>query len=63
MTLAPVTRADVFLQGLPTGHGSKARLAPSEHPNPTTKIGSKMGGEFTYQPKRDPKTALTTTAN
>ena len=22
--------------------------APSEHPNPTTKIGSKMGGEFTY---------------
>ena len=24
---------------------------PSEHPNPTTKIGSKMGGEFTY-PKR-----------
>ena len=23
---------------------SKARLAPSEHPNPTTKIGSKMGG-------------------
>ena len=30
--------------------------------NPTTKIGSKMGGEFTYQPKWDPKTALTTTA-
>ena len=24
---------------------------PSEHPNPTTKIDSKMGGEFTYQPK------------
>ena len=24
---------------------------PSEHPNPTTKIGSKMGCEFTYQPK------------
>ena len=23
------------------------RLAPSEHPNPTTKIGSKKGGEFT----------------
>ena len=22
--------------------------------NPTSKIGSKMGGEFTYQPKRDP---------
>ena len=31
---------------------SKART-PSEHPNPTTKIGSKMGGEFTY-PKWDP---------
>ena len=30
--------------------------------NPTTKIGSKMGGEFTYQPKWDPKTVLTTTA-
>ena len=29
------------------------RLAPSEHPNPTTKIGSKMGGEFTY-PKMVP---------
>ena len=28
------------------GHGSKSRT--SEHPNPTTKIGSKMGGEFTY---------------
>ena len=25
-----------------------------EHPNPTTKIGPKMGGEFTYQPKWDP---------
>ena len=23
--------------------------APSEHPNPTTKIGPKMGGEFTTQ--------------
>ena len=21
---------------------------PGEHPNPTTKIGSQMGGEFTY---------------
>ena len=27
--------------------GQKNRT-PSEHPNPTTKIGSKMGGEFTY---------------
>ena len=25
------------------GHGSKSRT-PSEHPNPTTKIGSKMDG-------------------
>ena len=33
------------------------RFPPSEHPNPTTKIGSKMG-EFTYQPKWDPKTVL-----
>ena len=24
------------------------RLAPSEHPNPTTKLGSKLGGEYTY---------------
>ena len=30
-------------------HGSKA-VALSEHPNPTTKIGSKMGGEFTLVP-------------
>ena len=29
------------------------RLAPSEHANPTTKIGSKMGDEFTY-PKMVP---------
>ena len=28
------------------GQVSKPRLAPSEHPNRTTKIGSKMGGEF-----------------
>ena len=33
-----------------------------EHRTPTTKIGSKMGGEFTYQPKWDPKTVWTTTA-
>ena len=33
---------------------------PMEHPNPTTKIGSKMGGEFTY-PKMVPL-VLTTTA-
>ena len=39
------------------GHWSKSRT-PSEHPNPSTKIGSKMGGEFTYQPKWDPKTVL-----
>ena len=26
------------------------RLAPSEHPNPTTKIGSKMGIGFDPQP-------------
>ena len=39
----------------PNGHGSKSKArTPSEHPNPTTKIGSKMGGEFTYQPKWDP---------
>ena len=33
-------------------HGLKDRT-PSEHPNPTTKIGSKMGGEFPY-PKMVP---------
>ena len=43
------------------GRGSKS-CTPSEHPNPTTKIGGRMGGEFTYQPKSDPKTVLTTTA-
>ena len=42
------------------GHGSKSRArTPSEHPHPTTKMGSKMGGEFTNPPKWDPKTVLT----
>ena len=36
----------------PSGHGSKSRT-PSEHPNPTTKIPTKMGGEFTH-PKMVP---------
>ena len=32
-----------------SGHGSKPKsVSPGEHPNPTTKIGSKMSGEFTY---------------
>ena len=49
-------------QPLTPGHGSKSHT-PSEHPNPTIKIDSKMGGEFTYQPKWDQtKTVLTTTA-
>ena len=30
------------------GHGQKQNRTPSEHPNPNTKMGSKMGGEFTY---------------
>ena len=34
--------------GVEYGHESKHRLSPSEHPNPTTRIGFKMGGEFTY---------------
>ena len=42
------------------GCGSNTR-PPANIPIPT-KIGSKMGGEFTYQPKWDPKTFLTTTA-
>ena len=33
---------------------------PSEDPNPTTKIGPKMRGEFTNAPTWDPKTVLTT---
>ena len=33
--------------------GQNSGYPPSEHPNPTTKIGSRMGGEFTYQPKWD----------
>ena len=36
----------------PYGHGSKPRLSPSEHPNPTTQIGSRMGGAPT--PKCNP---------
>ena len=39
------------LKPKPYGHmamGQKPNRTPSEHPNPTTKIGSKMGGEFTY---------------
>ena len=40
----------IFSWRLQTGRGSKPR---SEHPNPTTKIGSKMGGEFNY-PKMVP---------
>ena len=44
-------------------HGKNPNVRPLFlRPNPTTKIGSKMGGEFTYQPKWDPKTVLTTAA-
>ena len=42
--------------------GQNPNRTPSEHPNPTTKIGSQMAGEFNYQPKWDPKTVLTPTA-
>ena len=28
----------------PYGHGSNPNRTPSEHPNPNTKIGSKIGG-------------------
>ena len=38
---------------LGNGHGSKAK-SHSEHPNPTTQMETKMGGEFAYQPKWDP---------
>ena len=48
---------------VPCCHGSKSKArTPSEPPNPTTKIGSKMSREFTYQPKWDPKTVFSTTA-
>ena len=43
------------------GMGQTPNRTPSEHPNPTTQIGSKMGGEFTYPPKWDPQTVFTTT--
>ena len=42
-------------------------MAMGQNPNRTpnipipTKIGSKMGGEITHHPKRDPKTVVTTT--
>ena len=42
------------------GQSQKARTQCTS--DSTTKIGSKKGAEFTYQPKRDPKTALTTAA-
>ena len=42
--------------------GQNPNRTPGEHPDSPTKIGSKMGGECTYQPKWDPKTVLTTTA-
>ena len=32
---------------LPNGWGSKP-CTPGEQPNPTTKIPTKLGGEFTY---------------
>ena len=43
----------------PFGHVSKSHAGPypQEHPNPH-QIGSKMGGEFTYQPKWSPKTVF-----
>ena len=50
--------AAVRAQDLSFGNENPNRT-PSEHPNPTTKIGPKMGGEFTNQPKWDPKTVLT----
>ena len=44
------------------GHGSKSRFSPPVNIPIPTKIKPKMGGEFTYQPKWDLKTVLTTTA-
>ena len=41
--------------------GQNPNRIPSEHPNPTTKIGTKMGGEFTY-PNNWTQFLLTTTA-
>ena len=54
----------------PSLYLSEGRQAMGRNPNspevtstnPTTKIGPKMDGEFTYQPTWDPKTVLTTTA-
>ena len=38
------------------GQNPKSQIVPPVNIrfNPTTKIDSKMGGEFTYQPKWDP---------
>ena len=45
----------------PFGHGAKAKSYPQGTSDSIhTKIGSKLGGEFTYQPKWDPITVLTT---
>ena len=65
-TRSPLTiRTEPVCLSLPTlphhhlAMGQNPNRSPSEHPNPTTKIGSKLGGEFTYQAKWDPKTVLT----
>ena len=66
-SLVPFARAShfgyPFLTHSHMAMGQIPNRTPREHPNPTTKIGSKMGGEFTQsQPKWDPKTFLTATA-
>ena len=60
---APMKKAEARL-GFSTWPGVKSQIVPPVNIrfNPTTKIGSKMSGEFTYQPNWDPKTVLTTTA-
>ena len=39
------------------------RLAPSEHPNPTTKIGSIMGGTIDFDPQQGVNTCWLSAGN
>ena len=52
-SLARAPRARREAQSSKLAMGQNPNRTPSEHPNPTTKIGCKMGGEFTY-PKMVP---------
>ena len=45
-TTAQIVKKPGRILGCQVAMGQNPNRTPSEHPNPTTKIGSKMGGEF-----------------